>query len=116
MQNNSVGKAIASMVLGILSLVLCYVPVLGLILALVGLPLGVSAMRGLPAGQSGRGMAIAGVTMGIIGLVIGLLWFVGIACISVFGMADITSMADIANYAGSYYYPYASSDFTWSVA
>lgn len=108
MQNGAMGKGVASMVLGILSLVLCYVPVLGFILAAVGLPLGASAMRGLPAGQSGRGMAVAGVVMGIIGLILGVLVILGIAFAVVFGISQADSYLS--------YYPYASSDFVWSVA
>lgn len=79
MQNNSVGKSVASMVLGILSLVFCWVPFLGLILSLIGLPLGVSGMRmfapGTPGG--GRGMAIAGLVTSIIGLILGLIMVIG---------------------------------------
>ena len=97
MQSKAYGKGIASMVLGILSIVLCYVPVLGLILSLVGLPLGVSAMRALAPGTpgGGRGMAIAGVVTTIVGLVFGLLIIAGVLLVGCAGLAGFTQ-----------YYPY----------
>ena len=58
------GKATASMVLGIIGLIAWCFICIGLPITIVGLILGVIAMKG-----SNRGMAIAGVTMSIIGLV-----------------------------------------------
>ncbi|MFJ9677142.1 DUF4190 domain-containing protein [Streptomyces sp. NPDC101194] len=58
------GKATASMVLGILGLVL--IPI---ILPIIALCLGVSARRMADRGEGGgRGMATAGMVMGIIGI------------------------------------------------
>lgn len=103
MQNSGSGKAVASMVLGILSIVLCYVPVLGLVLALIGLPLAISAMRANPAGSPGatRGIAIAGLVTSIIGLVIGILYIVGIAVVGCVGM-NITMMGNDWSYGYAY--------------
>lgn len=68
------GYAVASMVLGICALVfsVCCWP-LGIVLALVGLPLGAIAMSKMGNGTAdpdGRGMALAGVIMGGVSLVI----------------------------------------------
>ena len=63
----SAGLAIASMVLGILALVLsCCVPYLPIILALLAVVLGGVS---LAKKQDGKGMAIAGLVCGIIGLI-----------------------------------------------
>ncbi|WP_043110033.1 DUF4190 domain-containing protein [Paraoerskovia marina] len=63
------GLAVASLVLGIIAVVLCLVPIvnnLAMVLALVGLPLGVVALVGaIRKGRGGRGMAIAGIVLAI---------------------------------------------------
>lgn len=73
------GFAIASMVLGILSLVgaCCYG--LGVILAIIGLILGIISLK---QQRPGKGMAIAGVITSGLGILCGIFWIlviVGIA-------------------------------------
>lgn len=73
------GFAIASMVLGILSIVFACCYGIGLVLAIIGLILGVLALK---QQRPGKGMAIAGVVTSILGLLCGLFWVliaVGIA-------------------------------------
>lgn len=66
------GKAVASLVLGILSIVLCYV---GFIPGAIAIVLGVTAKRDIDReGFEGRGLAIAGLICGIVGTSIQLLW------------------------------------------
>ncbi|MGN1145923.1 MAG: DUF4190 domain-containing protein [Acetatifactor sp.] len=66
-QKPSVGLAVASMVLGICALVLaCCVPYVPVILALLAVVLGGVS---LAKKKGGKGMAIAGLVCGIIGLV-----------------------------------------------
>jgi len=71
------GMCVASLVLGILALVLCWIPIIGLILALLAVILGgagISAVNKNPA-LGGKGMGIAGLVMEIISLVpIVLFW------------------------------------------
>lgn len=62
------GIAVASMVLGILSLILFGVPFLDVILSLIALILGIIAKT-----KGNSGMAIAGIIMGIIGLLLSAL-------------------------------------------
>lgn len=77
MEQKSSGLAIASMVCGIVGLVLsCCVPYLPLVLSIVGLVLGVISLR---KQADGKGMAIAGVVcsaitliLAIVGLVVGV--------------------------------------------
>lgn len=65
--NGGAGMAIASMVLGILALVLsCCLPGINLLLALIGVILGGVSLAGH---KGGRGMAIAGVVCSIITLI-----------------------------------------------
>jgi thiol:disulfide interchange protein len=80
------GVAVGALVCGILGLVLCWVPVVGLILAIVATVLGGKGRKTLPEGK--KGMALAGFIIGIIGLIIGiiyLIWWIVVAVI--FGAA-----------------------------
>jgi hypothetical protein len=72
------GQAIASMVLGIVSLVIFY---LGLVTAIVGLCLGVAAIKKCkPRGPlKGRGMAKAGIICSIIALALWLIVLIAVA-------------------------------------
>jgi hypothetical protein len=67
------GSATASLVLGIVGLVFCWVPLLGLVLN--GLAL-VFAAVALSKRTTSRGSAVAGLTMGSIGLLIQLIFLV----------------------------------------
>jgi len=61
------GKAIASLVLGIASLIMWCCPFVGLPIAGTGLILGIVAMKG-----PNRGMAIAGVVLSVVGLLLAI--------------------------------------------
>lgn len=78
------GIAIAAMVLGIISLVLFWIPFLGLICGVLGAIFGfVGLGKSNRIGGKGKGMAIAGLVCGIIGTLIGV-WYV----IAVFAAAN----------------------------
>ncbi|MCX7658332.1 MAG: DUF4190 domain-containing protein [Oscillospiraceae bacterium] len=74
------GLSIASMVLGILSILFFCIPYISIPLAIVGLVLGIIS---LVKKQGGKGMAIAGVICSAIGLLIGIIVIImAIAAIS----------------------------------
>jgi len=77
------GLAIASMVCGILSLVFFWVPLFGFLLGIIAIIFGAVAIRqiGREPNLGGRGMAIAGLVCGIVG-VAG--WVIFIAWIGIF--------------------------------
>jgi hypothetical protein len=68
------GLAVASMVLGIITLLLCWVPIINnvaAVIALVGIGLGIPALlRARRGTHGGKGMAIAGLVTSIVGLVL----------------------------------------------
>lgn len=65
------------MVLGILGLVLCWLPFVGWLCALIGIILGALGMgKAKKVGGAGKGMAIAGLICGILGLLVGVILFV----------------------------------------
>lgn len=59
------GKAVASMILGIVGLAAWLIPLIGLPITVIGLTLGIIALK-----SSNRGMAIAGIIMSTLGLVL----------------------------------------------
>ena len=79
------GKAIASMVLGILGLVILYV--IGPILALVFGHIAKNEIEASNGTQGGGGMATAGIVMGWIGIGLTLLYLV---LVLIFGVAAIS--------------------------
>jgi hypothetical protein len=66
----SSGTGVGAMVCGIIGIILCWVPIVGLVLGIVATVLG-SKRNSLPADK--RGMATAGFVLGIITLVIGII-------------------------------------------
>lgn len=77
------GFGVASMVLGIISIVLFCIPYLSVPCAILAIIFAIVGMR-----KPGKGMAIAGLVLGIIMFVIYLLGFLGIATFFGSGAAD----------------------------
>ncbi len=76
-QQGNNGLAVASLVLGILSILFGWIPIIGFIswvLAPIGLVLGLVALNT----GAGRGLALAGSICSGVGLLICILWVVGI--------------------------------------
>ena len=85
MDNQSVGKSVAALVLGIIGLMCTlgrgmFIDLAGLILCIVGLVLAINARKELAPGEGGRGMATAGMICAIIGLVMAGLGLLCTAC------------------------------------
>ena len=88
MENNPAkNKGIASLVLGILSLVVVwfgYGTLIALVLSIIGIVLGVGARKELAPDQ-GRGLATAGMICSIIGLVLSTLCLIAcVLCVGAF--------------------------------
>lgn len=84
--NPGLGLGIASMVMGILGVLGCWIPIVNIftgILAIIGIILAAISIKKTPLGSS-KGMAIAGLVCSIIGTVFGL---GGWLCIGCFGCA-----------------------------
>lgn len=93
LENNSAkSKGIASLVLGILSLILVWFgegTLLAMILSIIGIVLGVGARKELTPDQ-GRGLATAGMICSIIGLVLSTLWLLAcVLCIGAFASMGV---------------------------
>jgi hypothetical protein len=70
------GYATAGFVTGLLGVLLCWVPVIGLVLAVLGITFGANGLAvGRRTGAS-TGLAIAGLVLGILGALVGMIIFV----------------------------------------
>ena len=79
MEQLNKGKAVASMVLGIISIVTSFVPVIGLGLGVLAITFYKKANKLInenPKQYGGHGMAIAGLVTGIIGIVLGVIYLI----------------------------------------
>lgn len=89
MENQNNGKAVASLVLGIISLVFIFFNTfafIGMILAIIGLVLGIQAKKENPADSKAK----AGVVLSIIGLALCAITFLAcIACVSLFASLSL---------------------------
>ena len=92
------GLAITSMVLGIVSVVLFWIPYVDILTLLLGIA---ALVMGIIAGKKAKnGMAVAGIVLGIIGTVLSLISF--ISCVMCVGCAYCQA-ANALN-SLSYYY------------
>ncbi len=66
------GQALAGMILGIISLVICWIPLLGIPVSIVGLILALLGRRSV----SRKGMALAGIILSAIGLILTIIVFI----------------------------------------
>lgn len=90
MQENK-GKGTASMVCGILGLIFCWVPFLGLILTIVAVSLYASSRKDGPSG-----MATAGLVCGIIGMIVAIIvTIVSIVALAFVGTIGAATMSVI---------------------
>lgn len=78
------GLAISSMILGILSLFLFWIPIVGFLLPLLALILGIVSLRKISKNESaGKAFSIVGIVLGALFLIVGLL--ISFASLALFG-------------------------------
>lgn len=84
MENKSKGLAIASMVLGIISVVCCCAWYIAIPVAIIGLVLGCISLKKISEGVAdGKGMAMTGLVLSVVGIVAGIIWaIVGVSLIA----------------------------------
>ena len=111
-QPDGKGKAIASLVLGLVGLVLSVLApelsgipaIFGLLICIVGIVYGIKGRNRLPVGVPGRGIATAGLTLSIIGAIISGLMTLAVVClvVGIFALCSTTPTANIDYYTAIY--------------
>ena len=93
-QTQSNGVAVASLVTGIVSIVLCWTPLVGLVCGILGIVFYSKTRKGIEEGTvpaNSKGMSVGGLVTGIIGLVFSFFY-------NIFWVIWIFALATIANY------------------
>ena len=67
-------SAIVGMILGILSVILCWVPVIGLALGITALVLSVKGLKNSRIINKGKGFSVTGISCGSVGLVVNIIY------------------------------------------
>lgn len=74
---------IASLVLGICSLLFCAIPIIGLILSIIALIISVKARKKLKQTNENKGIVTAGIVLSIVSLVLAIIITIIIYCIHI---------------------------------
>lgn len=89
------GKSIASMVLGILNLLLIFMPYFSVILGILAIILSAISFKEIRRyGEAGKGMAVAGLVCGIVGTIFGLI-ILAIMIIAIVAESSSNPFSDI---------------------
>ncbi len=83
--------AIGALICGILSLLCGWIPVVGFVLSVAAIVLGIIEVKRIGRGEGsekGKGMSIAGIILGGVGIVFGIIW---IAVVGILSFAGIFS-------------------------
>ncbi len=82
-ENPSKGMSIAALVCGILGIVGSFIPVVGyftLVLAILGIIFGAKGMKKAKSTNQGKGLAVAGLVLGIVGTSFAVIGILCVAC------------------------------------
>ena len=72
--SNDTSIAIASMVLGIIGIITCWIPILGLVLTIIALVLSVKGLNKSKYTNKGKGFSIAGLSCGAVGITLSVIY------------------------------------------
>lgn len=104
-QNENNNIALISMILGILSVVLCWIPIVGLVLGIIALVLSIKGLNQAKYTNKGKGFSIAGLSCGIVGIFLNLIysfvWLLAFIAVKV----TVNELNDL-DYNPSYEYRY----------
>ncbi|MDF7640825.1 DUF5067 domain-containing protein [Bifidobacterium sp. ESL0784] len=91
------GMALAALILGIVAIVMFWIPIVGIICGIAALVIGIMSMRKIKANRlPGKGMSVAGLVTGIIGIVLSLVMFIASFSIGVNMINKVTNPSSSA--------------------
>ena len=107
--NNTV--AVVGMILAIMSIVFCWIPVLGLVLGIVGLILGIVGLKKSKLiKDKGKGFGIAGISCGSVGIVFSVIYTIMWIFIAILAKESMDYVSNELDY-DDYYYNYTYNTY-----
>lgn len=96
-------SAIVGMILGILSVILCWVPVIGLALGITALVLSVKGLKNSRIINKGKGFSVTGISCGSVGLVVNIIYSIMYIILFLFARTAVDEIKKYDNDINNYY-------------
>ena len=96
-------NAIVGMILGILSVILCWVPVIGLVLGIVALILSIKGLKNSRIINKGKGLSVTGISCGSVGIVVNIIYTIVYIIIFIFATTAVDEIKKYDTEINNYY-------------
>lgn len=96
-------NAIVGMILGILSVILCWVPVIGLVLGIIALILSIKGLKNSKIINKGKGLSVTGISCGSVGIVVNIIYSIMYIILFLFARTAVDEIKKYDNDINNYY-------------
>lgn len=96
-------NAIVGMILGILSVILCWVPVIGLVLGIIALILSIKGLKNSKIINKGKGLPVTGISCGSVGIVVNIIYSIMYIILFLFARTAVDEIKKYDNDINNYY-------------
>lgn len=96
-------NAIVGMILGILSVILCWVPVIGLGLGIIALILSIKGLKNSKIINKGKGLSVTGISCGSVGIVVNIIYSIMYIILFLFARTAVDEIKKYDNDINNYY-------------
>ena len=96
-------NAIVGMILGILSVILCWVPVIGLVLGIIALILSIKGLKNSKIINKGKGLSVTGISCGSFGIVVNIIYSIMYIILFLFARTAVDEIKKYDNDINNYY-------------
>ena len=96
-------NAIVGMILGILSVILCWVPVIGLVLGIIALILSIKGLKNSKIINKGKGLSVTGISCGSVGIVVNIIYSIMYIILFLFDRTAVDEIKKYDNDINNYY-------------
>ena len=96
-------NAIVGMILGILSVILCWVPVIGLVLGIIALISSIKGLKNSKIINKGKGLSVTGISCGSVGIVVNIIYSIMYIILFLFARTAVDEIKKYDNDINNYY-------------
>ena len=96
-------NAIVGMILGILSVILCWVPVIGLVLGIIALILSIKGLKNSKIINKGKGLSVTGISCGSVGIGVNIIYSIMYIILFLFARTAVDEIKKYDNDINNYY-------------